>query len=162
GPGSIAITTAPTDRQVKRLLWREIRMGFHASQGFIGGELFDQRLTLADDWFALGLSTDDPESFSGWHEERVLVVVDEASGVSEGEGSLLWQVRVCGEFAQQGDDAVCPLVEVETAQARELEPGEPSVVACDVARFGSDETVIVVRRGPRVRIAKSYSGRDTM
>ena len=44
GPGSIALTTAPTDRQVRRLLWKEIRQGYHASGGFFDGELFGTRL----------------------------------------------------------------------------------------------------------------------
>ena len=46
--------------------------------------------------------------------------------------------------------------------ATDLEPGLPLVVAADIARFGSDETVIVVRAGNVVRIAKAYSGKDTM
>jgi phage terminase large subunit len=242
GPGSIALTTAPTDRQVRRLLWKEIRQGYHASRGFFDGELFDTRLSLGDGWEALGLSTDDAESFSGWHDERVLVVVDEASGVGEdifeaiegvlagghaklllisnptrtsgqffeafhrerrlwrtiavsaldtpaftgesvseavarrlvtrgwveekrakwGEQSPLFQVRVLGEFPSQSEDAVCAIAEVEAAQRRRLVPGFPTVVACDVARFGSDETVIATRRGPRVRVARSYVGRDLM
>lgn len=242
GPGSIALTTAPTDRQVRRLLWKEIRQGYHASGGFFDGELFDTRLRLGDGWEALGLSTDDAESFSGWHDERVLVVVDEASGVGEeifeavegvlagghaklllisnptrtsgqffdafhreralwrtiqvsafdtpaftgeqvpatvlrrlvtrewveekrskwGEGSPLWSVRVLGEFPAQSDDAVCSLGAVEAAQARSVEPGFPTVVACDVARFGSDETVIVERRGSRVRVVDAYVGRPLM
>jgi phage terminase large subunit len=38
----------------------------------------------------------------------------------------------------------------------------PVVVAADIARFGSDETIIAVRKGKRVRIAETYGGRDTM
>jgi phage terminase large subunit len=38
----------------------------------------------------------------------------------------------------------------------------PVRVGCDVARFGSDETVIAVRKDPRVRIEKVLRGRDTM
>ena len=36
------------------------------------------------------------------------------------------------------------------------------IVSCDPARFGSDETVIAVRRGNRVRIAAAYGKRDLM
>jgi hypothetical protein len=59
---------------VKDLLWREIRAGFHTSGGFFAGELFETRL----DWLALGLSTDQPERFQGFHAEHLLLVVDEA------------------------------------------------------------------------------------
>lgn len=241
-PGSRVVTTAPTWAQVKDLLWREIRAAFHAAGGFIDGEIFETKLQLADDWFAVGLSTDRPERFQGHHAEHLLLVVDEASGVDEsifeaatgfltspgarlllignptrtsgefyeafhrsrafyntitisafdtpaftgervpeqvarrlvskewvelhrskwGEASPLWQVRVLGEFPTAADDIVCPLGEVEAAQGRRCAADVPIVVACDVARFGSDETVIVLRRGPKVRIAKAYGGRDTM
>lgn len=84
GPGSIVITTAPTNRQVTRQLWQQIRRGVRASSGLFGrAALTETRLELAEDWFGIGLSTDEPESFQGWHGDRVLVIVDEASGVGE-------------------------------------------------------------------------------
>jgi hypothetical protein len=82
-PSSRVISTGPTFHQVRDLLWREIRLGYHAADGFIGGELFDTRLELATDWFALGLSTDRPDRFQGHHAEHLLLVVDEASGVDQ-------------------------------------------------------------------------------
>jgi len=241
-PGSIAITTSATFAQVREQLWREIAIGFHASDGFIDGTLTDTRLELGPDWFALGLSTDTPERFAGYHAERLLVVLDEASGVSEevweaaetlitspasrllavgnptrpagsfyraftserelysllhvsaldspavtgervpaaalrrlvgpewiedrrrawGEGSPLFQVRVLGEFPSSSDDTVCAVGEVEAAVGRRLTPGSPAVIGCDVARFGSDETVIAARRGSRVRVVDAYRGKDLM
>jgi hypothetical protein len=74
----------------------------------------------------------------------------------------LWQVRIDAQFPSQTDDAVVSLGDLEEAQRRSLEPSLPLVVACDVARYGSDATVIATRTGNVVRIAKSYSGRDTM
>src|SRR5262249_52437915 len=79
-----------------------------------------------------------------------------------GRGSPLWQVRIGAEFPSQSDDVVVSLGDLEGAQRRELEPGSPLILACDVARFGSDQTVMVVRRGNVVRLARSYGGRDTM
>lgn len=81
--GSRVITTGPTWAQVRDLLWREIALAHAASDGFIGGELVNTRLELATDWFALGLSSDRAERFQGHHAEHLLLVVDEASGVSE-------------------------------------------------------------------------------
>jgi hypothetical protein len=241
-PGSNVITTASTWTQVREQLWRELTVAYHASGGFFTGTLTDTRLELGPDWFALGLSTDRPEAFAGYHAERLLVVVDEASGVGEpvweaaesllttpkarlfaignplrpsgafyraftserelyrllsisalespavtgealpakvlsrlvgpdwiegrrvawGEGSPLWQARVLGEFPTTADDTVVSIRDVEAAQSRKLPAGEPVVVACDVARYGSDQTVIAVRRGSRVRIARAYVGRDLM
>jgi len=241
-PGSRAITTAPTWAQVRDLLWREVHVAHAASDGFIGGELTDSRLELSPDWLALGLASDRGERFQGHHAERLLLVVDEASGVSEGifeaaagsltgehsrlllignptqtsgeffdafhqardlyrtvhipaeatpaftgeavapevaarlvsrrwvedmtrkwgEGSPLWQVRIAAEFPSESDDVVVSLGDLEQARRNELAPGRPLVLSCDVARFGSDHTVLAVRRGSVVRIARTYTGRDLM
>jgi phage terminase large subunit len=239
---SIVVTTSATWTQVREQLWRELAVAFHAADGFIEGVLTDTRLELAPDWFAIGISTDTPERFAGYHSDALLVVLDEASGVSEavweaaetlitsegshllaignptrlggsfhraftqdrtlyhrigisaldsppvtgekvsaqaaarlvgpgwiesrrrawGEGSPLWQVRVLGEFSSAADDTIVSIAAVEAAQRRRLPPGDPTTIGVDVARFGSDETVIAVRRGSRVRIAKAYAGRDLM
>jgi hypothetical protein len=82
-PYSRVITTAPTFTQVRELLWREIAVGHAAADGFFDGQLFDTRLELGPDWFAIDLSTDRPERFAGHHAEHLLLVVDEASGVDE-------------------------------------------------------------------------------
>jgi len=241
-PGARVVSTAPTFSQVREQLWREVAVMYAASDGFFGGELTDTKLELGVDWFAVGLSTDRPERFSGHHGEHLLLIVDEASGVDErifeaaegfltsesarvlllgnpttlagtfhrafhseralwntvtvsaldtpaftgeevseallrrlpsrawvetakkkwGEASPLYQVRVLGEFPSTADDTVCPLADVELAQARRVETGSPIVVACDPARFGSDETVIAVRHGSRVRIAATYGKKDLM
>lgn len=81
-----------------------------------------------------------------------------------GEDSPMFQVRVMGNFPTEADDQVIGIGQVERAREREDgdEFGTPVVVACDVARYGSDETVIVVRRGNRVRIARAYNGRSLM
>jgi len=55
----------------------------HARGFFHGAVITDTEILLAADWFATGLSTDETESFQGWHAARVLVIVDEASGVDE-------------------------------------------------------------------------------
>ena len=41
------------------------------------------RYELANDRFALGLSTDEADQFQGFHSPNMLIVVDEAEGVSE-------------------------------------------------------------------------------
>jgi phage terminase large subunit len=82
-PSSIAITTSATWNQVREQLWRELAIGFREARGFINGTLTETRLDLGPDWFALGISTDTPERFAGYHSDRLLVILDEASGVSE-------------------------------------------------------------------------------
>ena len=82
-PDSVVITTSATWNQVREQLWREVAVGFHASRGFFDGTLTDVRLELGPAHFALGISTAEPERFAGYHSDRLLVVLDEASGVSE-------------------------------------------------------------------------------
>lgn len=84
----------------------------------------------------------------------------ENAGRKWGTDSIAYQVKVLGEFAESADDTVMGLAEVEEAQEREVlvAPDDLRVIACDVARFGSDECVISLREGLRVRIKETYTG----
>lgn len=77
------LTTAPTFRQVVSILWREITTRFGRARVKLSGQLTATRLDIASDWFALGLSTDEPEKFQGLHNDYMLVIGDEASGLSD-------------------------------------------------------------------------------
>ncbi len=85
---------------------------------------------------------------------------------SWGEDSPLFVSKVRGEFPEEADDALIPLSWIRAAQARyENSPEEPEaklVLGVDVARFGSDETVIVARRGDRAWIVGRHRMKDTM
>lgn len=211
---SLVITTAPTARQVKDVLWKEIGAR-HRAAG-LPGTLSTMNLSVSLAQRAIGLSTNDPVRFQGWHEKNILVLVDEASGVDEeiyqavegiltgpnarllllgnpnhpagtfyesfrsslyrrfhiqasdvpehllpagwaeerrrewGDDSVMYQVRVLGQFPPQGDNALFSLVWTEAAQQREIEPGQPCELGVDVAGYGTDESVIYVRQGNRV------------
>ncbi len=79
---STVITTAPTFRQVQDILWREIGMAWEGAKVNLGGELKTVGIQISKDWFAIGLSTDEPEKFQGLHNRNVLVIGDEASGLT--------------------------------------------------------------------------------
>lgn len=80
-----------------------------------------------------------------------------------GEGSPLWQMLVLGEFPEQGINSLVTLAWVEAAQSRvPRETDQPTVISCDVAREGTDETVILVLEDDAVTEIETYSGRDTM
>lgn len=80
---SKVITTAPTNRQVKDLLWREIRAAHKRAQRPLGGDPLTQELTLEDDWFMTGFATKDydPDRFTGYHAPSLLVIFDQAAGI---------------------------------------------------------------------------------
>lgn len=245
---SRVITTAPTWAQIETLLWREIRAAVARSHAGGRGDMFPipnvTKLELGDEWFAIGLSTNQPERFQGHHADNLLLVVDEASGVEEaifeaaegfmtaqgakvlllgnptqlggqfhrsftteaarwsqihisvydtpnftgenvpaavarslptrawlddlietyGRDSPIFQVRALGEFSTTSEETVVALGLVTNAQERTISVDSQHdhvVIGCDVARFGSDETVITERVGQRIRIAEHYVGRPT-
>jgi hypothetical protein len=97
------ITTAPTSRQVRELLWKEIRKAYRIASergNPIGGYLPPSatQLRITDDWQAIGFSSDDPVNVQGWHcPGGTLVILDEAAGVHHGIWDALHGVIV-GEF----------------------------------------------------------------
>lgn len=84
----VVITTAPTDRQVRRIIWREIHSAYHRAKAagiLLGPEPKTKEWALSRDQLAFGFSTRnyDATAFQGIHAPHVLVVVDEAAGISE-------------------------------------------------------------------------------
>ena len=254
---AIVLSTAPTFRQVRYILWRQVHSLYRLAPETLGGRLLDTRWELDDDRYALGLSADGPDQFQGFHSPNMLIVVDEAEGVSDsiyeaveavmtsadprlllignptttsgmfrrafyeerqiyhcitisaldspnlkgdglvvpglvtprwvderrqiwGENNPLYRARVLGEFPEQSEDALISLSHVEAAVERwrtqqlaqangsvtpppaEWEPEGEVVLAVDVARFGSDHSVILRRQGSRVDEIRTFNGLDTM
>jgi hypothetical protein len=79
--GITVLTTAPTFKQVEQQLWRGLGQQVAEAKLPIGGHLTNTKLEFAKNVFAIGLATDKPTSFQGFHNRRVLVIVDEAAGV---------------------------------------------------------------------------------
>lgn len=83
---SVVLTTAPTFRQVEEVLWREIRSAYSKAKQLnapgLGGRMGHTKYNLADDWFAMGFSTNDPDFAQGIHNQNVLVIPDESSGIN--------------------------------------------------------------------------------
>lgn len=84
GPGTIVITSAPTNRQVEHLLWREFRRLWPRSETNRRlGAPRRKHLEIARNWAAYGFSTNEPDRFQGWHAPRLRVLIDEANGFPE-------------------------------------------------------------------------------
>lgn len=81
-----------------------------------------------------------------------------------GEESNAFRIRVLGEFALADDDTLIPAELVDGAIRRDITAGgdDPLVYGLDVARFGSDRTALVKRKGNVVLEVKSWGGLDTM
>ena len=69
-----------------------------------------------------------------------------------GPQSSVYQTRVLGDFPEQANDTLIPLRDVEAAVKRttEINHDEIPFMGVDIARFGDDKTVIIVRRGSKV------------
>lgn len=86
-PNSIVITTAPTMRQVRDLLWNEISNLYQKAKFNLGGKLLQVRLELGPKWYAEGIATDPGKEeasavkIQGYHAEKILIIIDEAVGV---------------------------------------------------------------------------------
>ena len=81
---SRTITTASNWRQVERILWPEVHKWYRACDftklGYDPSSIDAQNLGLmiSKSWFARGESSNDPEKLEGFHEDRILFIVDEA------------------------------------------------------------------------------------
>jgi hypothetical protein len=78
---SAVITTAPTARDVRDLLWREVRVlrgraGLGGFRGEFAPELWDH-----EEHFAKGFTAKSGESFQGRHLKHMLFLMDEAIGI---------------------------------------------------------------------------------
>lgn len=83
-----------------------------------------------------------------------------------GESSAVYQNRVLGEFAEGDSDALIPLSWIEAANERWLEcegQGDgQTLIGCDPARFGEDQTVIARLRGRVLQPLRYTHKEDTM
>lgn len=80
---AIVLSTAPTFRQVRHILWRQIRRLHRRAADRLGGKMLEARWELSDERYAIGLSADTADQFQGFHSDNMLIVVDEAEGVSD-------------------------------------------------------------------------------
>ena len=81
------ITTAPTDRQVKEIIWGEIRK---SNKDFGMGARhtaspYQKLVLIPDQAWAIGFAAEDrnTNAFQGLHAEKLLIIIDEACGVTE-------------------------------------------------------------------------------
>jgi len=79
-----------------------------------------------------------------------------------GEDSILYRVRVMGEFPGHGDNTVYGLENIERARSRYEDTSREGVlrIGVDVARFGPDETIIYPVRGLWAMDPVAMSGSD--
>jgi phage terminase large subunit len=104
------------------------------------GFFFDTHNRLRGEWWTRRVSCVDSPRVSDAY------VAEMASRY--GEESNAYRIRVLGEFPRSDDDTVIPMDLVESALHRDVQanPKAPTVWGLDVARFGSDSSVLCKRK----------------
>lgn len=229
------VATAPTKQQLHDVLWSEINKWMSKSpllsdilkwtKTYIYMRNYEKR------WFAVARTATKPENMQGFHEDNMLFIVDEASGVADpimeailgtlsgannkllmcgnptrtsgtffdafnadraiykchtvssedsprtnkenieslirkyGEDSNVVRVRVRGLFPKQEDDVFIMLSMIEHCimkDAPEDVPIKRIAFGVDVARYGSDETIIAKNVGGNITLPVMFRGQSLM
>lgn len=80
------VMTSASARQVKSILWKELKHLYRTARVPVGGEMHDAPdtgLQFADGREVVGFSTNEPERMAGISGANVLFILDEASGIPE-------------------------------------------------------------------------------
>jgi hypothetical protein len=140
------------------------------------GPFYDAFTTAREGWNLITISAFDTPNLEGISLEHLLELEeDELDRNSHpflttrrwvrekyaewGPGHPLWEARVLGNFPAQSEDALFSLAWLEAAKGRDTGEGEWHA-GVDVAGPGEDETVVCVRRGPRVELLRAWSNKE--
>lgn len=84
---SKVIFTAPTDRQVKEIMWNEIETRLNASNVQLPGRILKCKIDISPEHFLIGFTTRETGNmtgkFQGFHSPNILVIVSEAQAVGD-------------------------------------------------------------------------------
>lgn len=130
-------------------------------------------------WNACGRDRHNADGSVRWHITRITgdpddpdrsprIDIEEARNeiAKRGRDDYRVMVNILGLFPERGADALLGVKDVEAAMTRELGESayyrEPKVIGCDVARYGSDDSVIFPRQGRACFRPKKFHGLDTV
>lgn len=99
-PNSLVITSAPTWRQVEDQIWGDLRDLYNNATIHLGGNLLPRapRLELGDKWRCFGVSTREKEQFQGYHNARILIILDEHPGIKEDINEAIRGIEASGDI----------------------------------------------------------------
>lgn len=80
---AIVLSTAPTFRQVRHFVCRQVHRLYRPKAELLGVKMLDTRWEIADDRYAMGLSEENGDQFQGFHSPNMFIAMDEAEGVSD-------------------------------------------------------------------------------
>ena len=112
-------------------------------------------------WNVLQIASQDSPNFTGeWVPDHLRHLLPTPEWVADaakrwGTASPLYVSKVLGEFPESSENTLIPASWITAAQNRDLAPSGPETLGVDVARFGSDDSIICHRRGAVARIEKT-------
>lgn len=120
------------------------------------GFFFDTHNRLKDEWWTKRVSCIDSKRVSKEY-------VDDMKS-RYGEESNAYRIRVLGEFPRSDDDTIIPMDLLESAKHRDTRAYEdaPIIWGLDVARFGSDSSVLCKRQSNVVHTLERWRNLDLM
>lgn len=96
-PGAKVLTTAPTWKQVEKVLWGEVHAAVEQCRFKLPEPTSVQLKITAGNWM-MGLSTDDSVNFQGYH-GKILIILDEAAGIDDGLFEAIKGIRAAGDVS---------------------------------------------------------------
>jgi hypothetical protein len=120
------------------------------------GFFFETHNRLKDEWWTRRVSCIDSTRVSKEYVEDMKS--------RYGEESNAFRIRVLGEFPRSDDDTIIPMELLESAKHRDTRAYEdaPIVWGLDVARFGSDSSVLCKRQSNVVHTLERWRNLDLM
>jgi phage terminase large subunit len=120
------------------------------------GFFFETHNRLKDEWWTKRVSCEDSARVSQEY-------IDDMKS-RYGEESNAYRIRVLGEFPRSDDDTIIPMELLESAKHRDTRAYEdaPIVWGLDVARFGSDSSVLCKRQSNVVHTLERWRNLDLM
>lgn len=82
-PNAKVVVTGPTLRQVRDILWHELRLAVAAAGDALPGRITESKYVIDDNHFAIAFSSNSHHNIQGFHSPNLLVVVTEAQGVKQ-------------------------------------------------------------------------------
>jgi hypothetical protein len=132
------------------------------------GSRFAQVCKPGSGWNTITISAFDTPNFTGEEvppdvaENLVTQLWVDEKRRDWGEGSPLWQAKVLAEFPDVSDEYLITPAMLQKALDNDLPALGPGRYGMDVARFGTDKTVIYRNRDGQIRFIDSWGMTNTM
>lgn len=164
-PYARVVATAPTRQQLNDVLWSEVAK-WQSQSPLLSGLLkwtktYVYVVGMEKRWFAVARTATKPENMQGFHEENMLFIVDEASGVAEpimeavlgtlsGPNNKLLlcgnPTKTSGTFYDSHKNArVRSLYRIRRVSSRDVARTDKENIEMLERRYGKDSNVVRVR-----------------